>query len=179
MKAGITAGLRVAAWAAGSLLLVGAVAGTASAATHHSAKKTTAKDTTSAGSGDASTARPPHMLHGTATVETSDGTFEDYASQVGTVKTVSATSITVVSDDEFSATYTLDDSTHIVKNGAKSAASDIATGDTVMVQAEREDAGYTADSIFDGKPPAGGPAGHAGPGGPGGPGHGGPPPGAS
>lgn len=185
MKAGLPTGLRVVAWSASSLLLAGAAAGTASAATHHAKnpKNTVAKDTTTDttdtdGTGPAG--GPPRMLHGSMTIEKKDGTFETYVSQSGKVTAVSATSITVKSDDNFTGTYAIDDSTHIVKNGAKGAASDVATGDTVMVRGEDEDDAVTADVIFDGKPPAGqsGPGGHRGPGAPGGPGgHGGPPPG--
>jgi hypothetical protein len=119
------------------------------------------------------------MLHGTETVETKDGTFEVYTSQVGTVSAVSATSITVLSADKYSATYTIADSTKIVKDGDSSDASAVATGDTVMVQAEQDDSDLTALGIFDGVPTAGqggagAGSGHGGPGGPGG--HAGPPP---
>ncbi|HEX3900607.1 MAG TPA: hypothetical protein VHW74_15720 [Mycobacteriales bacterium] len=190
MKARLSTGLRVAAWSASSLLVVGAAAGTASAATHHAKhvkKHSTAKDTTTGttpttgtGTTGTGTARPtpPQMLHGTETVETTDGTFEVYANQVGTVSAVTATSITVVSADKFSATYVIDSSTKIVKNGATADATGVATGDTVMVQAEQDDAALTAIGIFDGKPTAGqGGQGGPGQGGPGGPGgHAGPPP---
>jgi hypothetical protein len=56
-----------------------------------------------------------------------------------------------------------------VKAGASADAGDVATGDTVMVQAEQDDAALTAIGIFDGKPTAGqGGPGQGGPGGPGG-----------
>mgnify|MGYP001556035553 FL=1 len=168
MKARLSTGPRVVAWSASALLLVGAAVGTASAATHHA--KNTNKDTTAGPGG------PGKLLHGSMTIEKKDGTVETYASQVGKATAVSATSITVLSDDKFSATYVIDDSTHIVKSGAEAAAGDVATGDTVRVRGEDAGDAVTADVIFDGKPPAGagGPGGPHGPGGPGG--HGGPPP---
>jgi hypothetical protein len=173
MKAGISRGARVAAWSASSLLLVGAAAGTASAATHHA--KNTGKDTsTGTGTTEAPSAHP-QMLHGSMTVENSDGTFETYVNQMGTVSAVSATSITVVSADSYSATYSIESDTTIVKNGSKATAGDIAKGDTVGVQAEQDGTDLTAEHIFDGKPPAGG---RPGPGGPMGGGPAGPPPGA-
>jgi Domain of unknown function (DUF5666) len=187
MKARFSTGLRVAAWSASSLLIVGAVAGTASAATHHAkqvVKHKVAKDATngasssgSSGSGAAPGA-PPRMLHGSETVETTDGTFETYVSQVGTVSAVSATSITVASADDYSATYAIDDDTVVVKDGAKSDTSAVANGDTVMVRGEQEDDAVTAEAILDGKPtkPTGGQGGPGGRPGPGGPGFGGPPP---
>lgn len=182
MKARLSTGPRVVAWSASSLLLVGAAVGTASAATHHATntnKDTTAGTTSDVNDGTGPTGGPGgpgKLLHGSTTIEKKDGTVETYESQVGTVTAVSATSITVLSDDKFSATYVIDDSTHIVKSGAKAAASDVATGDTVMVRGEDDDAAVTAGVIFDGKPPAGA-GGFGGPHGPGGPGgHGGPPP---
>jgi hypothetical protein len=113
------------------------------------------------------------MVHDLATVQNSDGTFEEYASQVGKVTKVSDSSITVVSADEFSATYAIDSDTKVFKDGKKATVADIAEGDTVFVRAEDEDGDFTAGVIGDGKPPVG-----RGPGGPGGPGgHRPPPPG--
>ncbi len=171
MKAGMKTVLRTAAWSTSALLLMGAAAGTAGAVTAHKKHAATGSD---------STAPPPrpHLLHDIATVENAAGTFEEYATQIGTVAAVSDTSITVVSDDKYSATYVVDDGTHVMKDGKKAAIGDVATGDTVFVRAEDEDGTSTADVIGDGKPPAGrGPGGHrpppggsGGPGGPGGPG---------
>lgn len=173
MKSGTRTALRVAAWSASSLLVVGAAAGTANAASHakHKTKHATSSDETTT----APPAGRPNVLHGTATVEKADGSFENYANQTGTVSAISATSITVVSADEYSATYAIDDDTVIVKDGAKAATTDVAQGDTVQVMAEEEsDDSFTAEFVADGKPPApkGGP-GHPGgppPGGPGAPG---------
>lgn len=171
MTSGMKTLLRTAAWSTSALLMVGAAAGTATAAAHkHHAK---GSDTTGTSAGAPSR---PRMLHDLATVQTGDGTFEQYASQVGTVSAVSDTSITVVSADEYSATYGIDTDTVVLKDGKKASTDDVAEGDTVFVRAEDEDGTFTADVIGDGKPPAGphgGPGGHRPPGGPGGPGAGG------
>ncbi|HVT20804.1 MAG TPA: DUF5666 domain-containing protein [Mycobacteriales bacterium] len=166
MKAGMKTALRTVAWSTSAVLMIGAAAGTATAAAHKHHKKhakAAASDTTSS---DSQTARPK-MLHDLATVETSDGTFEQYASQFGKVSAVSDTSITVVSADEYSATYVIDDDTVVFKDGDKATTADIATGDKVMVRAEDEDGSFTAEVIGDGKPPAGGRPGGPGAGGPG------------
>lgn len=164
MKAGMKTVLRSAAWSTSVLLVIGAAAGTANAVTHHT------KHPGKAGTGAATR---PHLLHDLATVRATDGRFEEYATQVGTVSAVSDTSITVVSADEYSATYVVDDGTKVFKKGAKAAVGEVAEGDTVFVRAEDEDGTFTAGVIGDGRPPAGrghGPGGHGGPGGPGGPG---------
>ena len=159
MKAGMKTALRTAAWSTSALLMTGAIAGTATAAAHkHHKKQTNASDTAAAQS-------RPKMLHDLATVETSDGTFEQYASQFGSVSKVSDTSITVVSADDYTATYAIDGDTVVLKDGKKATTDDVAEGDKVFVRAEDEDGSFTANVIGDGKPPAG----H--PGGPGGPGH--------
>ncbi|HWA67810.1 MAG TPA: hypothetical protein VG899_15720 [Mycobacteriales bacterium] len=191
MKAGLSTGLRVAAWSASSLLVVGAVAGTADAATHHTSNAKTAKTAKTAKSAaqskrraadadpiaptptatpTAGTPRPgggrpgggrpgvpggfggPQLLHGSATVETKDGSYETYLSQTGTVSAVTATSITVVSADKFSQTYTVGDDTKVMKNGSKADASSVATGDTVMVVGEQDKDAVDAEFVLDGKP---------------------------
>lgn len=172
MKAGMKTALRTAAWSTSALLMLGAAAGTATAAAHHHkhAKKKAPTESTDA------QARPK-MLHDLATVQTSDGSFEQYASQFGEVTAVSDSSISVVSADEYSATYAIDDDTVVLKDGKKATAGDVAEGDRVFVRAEDEDGTFTAEVIGDGKPPTGGhggPGGHRPPGGPGAPGAGGP-----
>jgi hypothetical protein len=179
MKAGIKTVLRTAAWSASGLLMLGAVAGTATAATHHNKAQVGAEPTEAGGP----PASRPKLLHEIATVEATDGTFEEYASQFGDVAAVGATSIKVVSDDKYAATYAIDDDTVVLKNGKKATVEDVAVGDKVFLRAEESGGTFTADVIGDGKPPAGhrggpghGPGGPDGFGGPGGPA--GPPPGA-
>lgn len=174
MKAGMKTVLRTAAWSTSALLLVGAAAGTASAVTSHKNHASTTGTSSNAASTSSAQSRPK-MLHDIATVENGDGSFEQYASQLGTVSAVGATSITVVSDDAYSATYAVDSDTKVFKNGKQAAIGDVAKGDTVFVHAEAEDGSFTAQVIGDGKPPAGhrppgGPGGPGAPGGPGGPG---------
>jgi hypothetical protein len=167
MKPGTRTVLRTAAWSTSALILMAAAAGTASAVTSH-------KSHAAASSSDSTdNSARPHLLHDLATVENSDGTFDQYATQIGKVSAVSASSITVVSDDKYSATYAVDNGTHVMKNGSKATIGDVATGDTVLVRAEDEDGSFTAQVVGDGKPPAGrGPGGHRPPppGAPGGPG---------
>ncbi|HVT64419.1 MAG TPA: DUF5666 domain-containing protein [Mycobacteriales bacterium] len=181
MKPAMKTVLRTAAWSASGLLMLGAVAGTADAATHHKKSKASADSTDTSGA----PAAHPQMLHDIATVENSDGTFEEYASQFGKVSAISATSIKVVSDDEYSATYAIDEDTVVLKDGKKATTDDVAVGDQVFVRAEDEDGTSTAQVIGDGKPPRqdgpggghrppGGPGGPGGPGAPGAPGEGGP-----
>jgi hypothetical protein len=163
--------LRTAAWGTSALLMVGAVAGTATAAAHKNHKKGHA-----ATSDDGSRPAPPKLLHDLATVQTADGSIEEHAGQFGEISAISATSITVVSADDYSATYAIDGDTVVVKKGKQATTEDLAEGDKVFVRAEKTDGGYTAEVIGKGKPPArhpGGPGGSRppiGPGGPGGPG---------
>jgi hypothetical protein len=168
MKPGMKTVLRTAAWSASGLLMMGAVAGTAGAAAHHNKAKANAGTTESS---DAPAA-PPKMLHELATVQTRDGAFEEYASQFGKVSAISATSITVVSADEYSATYAIDEDTVVLEKGKKATTDDLAEGDKVFVRAENEDGTFTAHVIGEGKPPRHGGPGH-GPGAPGRPGPGG------
>jgi len=169
MKPRMKSVLRTAAWSTSALLVMGAAAGTATAATHKHHKKHASANADTTDSSGLPVARP-RMLHDLATVEKSDGTFEEYASQTGKVSDISAASITVVSDDKYSATYAIDDDTVVLKDGAKATAADVAAGDTVFVRAEDEDGTATANVIGDGRPPAGhGPGGQLPPGGPGGP----------
>jgi hypothetical protein len=155
MKAGMKTALRTAAWSTSALLLTAAAVGTAGAVTAHQHATANA----SGGDSSGSSARP-QLLHDLATVENSDGTFGQYAGQFGTVSSVSDVSITVVSADKYSATYVVDASTHVMKNGNKAAIGDVAKGDTVFVRAEDQNGTFTAELIGDGKPPARGPGGH-------------------
>lgn len=171
MKADMKTVLRTAAWSTSAVLLMGAAAGTATAATHKHHKKNATAASEPSGAAGSQSARPK-MLHDLATVETSDGTFEQYAMQFGTVSDVSDSAITVVSADGYSATYVIDGDTVVLKHGDKATTDDVASGDKVMVRAEDEDGTFTAEVIGDGRPPAG--SGGGGPGSPGGPGMGGP-----
>jgi hypothetical protein len=72
-------------------------------------------------------------IHGEFVVPVPSGGYQTIASQMGTVESVSATSITVKSEDGYVRSYAVDDNTivHAGDNGID----DIATGDTVDVTA--------------------------------------------
>lgn len=85
-------------------------------------------------------------LHGTAVVKTRDGSFETVAAQRGTVTAVSATSISVKSDDQYQATYVIDKNT--VVNGVDNV-TDVKKGDNVAVVATVDGDKSTATRIVD------------------------------
>ena len=89
---------------------------------------------------------PGDALHGTAVVRKPDGTFQTLAAQQGKVTSVSATAITVKSDDGYSATYVVDKDT-VVGPGGK--LTDIKTGADVAVTATVTGATSTATRIID------------------------------
>lgn len=86
-------------------------------------------------------------LHGEFTTRAPGGGFQTMAMQHGEATAVSATSITVRSEDGFSRTYVIDDGT-LVKAGDEGSA-DIAAGDTVHVLAVVEDGSATAVRVVD------------------------------
>lgn len=88
------------------------------------------------------------VIHGTGTVRTATG-FKTVDFQVGTVSSVSSTSLTVKSADNYSQTYTVVPSTVV---GAQSGGiSSVKTGDTVRVAAEPTSGGgnATATDVVD------------------------------
>jgi hypothetical protein len=95
-----------------------------------------------------------NALHGTYTVADTSGTgYHTELSQTGKVTALSATSITMISDDDYSKTYTIDSGTVVQAMGAPGAntsgstltISSIATGDSVSVTATASDS--TVDTI--------------------------------
>ena len=86
-------------------------------------------------------------LHGQFVVPDGNGGYVTREVQTGNVTVVSATSITVVSTDGYSRTYTVDSST-AVDNGAD-AISDVATGHTANVIATVSGGNATANQITD------------------------------
>lgn len=99
-------------------------------------------------------------LHGEFVVETEDGTYVTRVMQVGTVSAVTADTVTVVSEDGHSATYTVDDDTVVVLDGAAAELADLTTGETVRVVATGDGTALTADGVLAGDPPARGPGRH-------------------
>jgi len=82
-------------------------------------------------------------LHGQFTVPAPNGGFETILVQRGTVQSVSASSITVKSDDGFTHTYGVDDNTLVA--AGNNGITDVAKGDTVRVLA----VGKAAKEIVD------------------------------
>lgn len=72
-------------------------------------------------------------LHGEFTVVSPNGGYETLATQTGKVTAVGSSSITLRSDDGFSRTYSVDDST--VVQADRTGISGVKTGDTVHVLA--------------------------------------------
>jgi hypothetical protein len=85
-------------------------------------------------------------LHGTAVVKTRDGSYETVAGQRGTVTAVSATSISVKSEDGYQATYVVDKDT--VVNGTEKITA-VKQGDNVGVVATVDGGTSTATRVID------------------------------
>jgi hypothetical protein len=89
----------------------------------------------------------PGALHGTFVVPNQDGTgYQTVQMQHGTVTAVSATSISVTSEDGFAATYVVDADTKVNRDGA---IADIAADADVMVMAVVDGDTATAQRIVD------------------------------
>jgi hypothetical protein len=86
-------------------------------------------------------------LHGEVTLGGKKAKVVDF--QRGTVKAVSDTSITVVSKDDFSATYVVDAKTKVRQAKEKAAIGDVKTGDKVRVVASKDGSTLTAKRIAD------------------------------
>lgn len=86
-------------------------------------------------------------LHGEVTLGGKQAKVVDF--QRGTVTAVSDSSITVVSKDDFSATYVVDAKTKVRQAKEKAALSDVQTGDKVRVVAVKSGSTLTATKIAD------------------------------
>jgi hypothetical protein len=87
-------------------------------------------------------------IHGEFTLKKPDGSgFQTWATQLGEVTEVSASSITVKSEDGFSRTYTLDENT--VVNAGRDGIGTVKTGDTVRVVGLVEDGKARAAAVMD------------------------------
>ncbi len=86
--------------------------------------------------------------HGQVTVRTKTGT-EVIDLQRGQVSAVSPTSITVRSQDGFSATYVVDNTTKVRKTGQRSTIGSVADGDNVVIAAVHSGNTDTAKRIGD------------------------------
>jgi len=90
---------------------------------------------------------PMGAVHGQFTVPAPSGGYETIATQVGTVQSVSPSSLTVKSADGYSQTYAVSSST-IVDAGSEGIGS-VKTGDTVAVMATVSGSTYTAQRVTD------------------------------
>lgn len=86
------------------------------------------------------------VIHGQGTVRTATG-FKTVDVQMGTVDSVSSTSLTVISADNFKQTYTIVPST--VVDAQAGGISTVQKGDTVRVLAEPSGSTITATSVMD------------------------------
>ena len=86
-------------------------------------------------------------LHGEFVTKDADGDFRTMAMQHGEVTAVSATSVTVRSEDGYSRTYGVTDDTTVVS--ANDGIGDVKEGDTVRVVAEVTDGSASAVRIVD------------------------------
>ena len=88
-----------------------------------------------------------NAIHSESTVKKSDGTYQvDRHPRSGAVTAVSATSITLKSDDGFTATYVVDSSTK-VRDTTNKVIGDITVGETVQVVATKTDSADTATTV--------------------------------
>ncbi|MGH9190682.1 MAG: hypothetical protein ACRD0Q_11760 [Acidimicrobiales bacterium] len=87
-------------------------------------------------------------IHGEFTTKAPGGGYQTMATQRGEATAVSASSITVKSEDGFSRTYTVDDNTLV--NAGNSGIDDVKTGDQVGVMAVVKDGKASAVAIHDG-----------------------------
>ena len=91
---------------------------------------------------------PPGALHGEFTTRAPGGTgFQTMAMQNGEVTAVSATSITVKSEDGYSRTYAVNDDTLV--NAGNDGIADVSTGDDVRVMAIVEGGNARAVRVHD------------------------------
>ena len=87
------------------------------------------------------------VAHGEVTLNGKDHRVVDV--QRGQVQSVSATSVSVKSDDGFTATYTVNTDTKIRKGGKASAIGDVHNGDQVAIVATKANGADTANRIAD------------------------------
>ena len=152
----------LAAWAAagvlGTAVVTGAVVSAAGAA---SAAGTSSPSSSTTSSTAGPTTTTPHRpwaalrhagIHGEFTVKNKSGRFVVLDTQRGTVTANQDGQLTVTSADDFQATYTVDSTTKIRKDGAKASLADVKVGDTVAVVGVKSGGTVTAKGIRDGVP---------------------------
>jgi hypothetical protein len=127
-----------AAWACVGVLGMSALTGVAVAAENSRAASSTTAAAASAGTASGAAGRGglralgSRVLHGELTVKAKNG-VRTVDTQLGTVTSVSPTSLTVRSQDGFSLTWVLGSGTVVRAGGARSSASALAVGQSVRV----------------------------------------------
>ncbi|WP_261567132.1 hypothetical protein [Frankia gtarii] len=91
-----------------------------------------------------------HGLHGEATIKTDRG-YQVVDGQRGTITTITATSISLISEDGFAATYVINDDTRFRADGKAAKIADFHQGAEVVVGATVADGTRTATSVTDPK----------------------------
>ena len=116
-----------------------------------SSAPTTTSTTSTSSSAPAKTKHHRQLLgrvaHGEVTLAGKDHRVVDL--QRGQVQSVSSTSVTVKSDDGFTASYTVTGSTKIRKDGKASAIGDVHTGDKVVIVATKANGTDTVNRLAD------------------------------
>ena len=95
---------------------------------------------------------PGRAVHAEAVVKDKDGKFITVYTQRGKVTAVSATSITLNSDDGFTATYTVNADTKIGKDGKPAKIGDVKVGDSAGLFAVKSGESKNARGIRVGEP---------------------------
>ncbi|TMK85184.1 MAG: hypothetical protein E6G44_07915 [Actinobacteria bacterium] len=86
-------------------------------------------------------------IHGEFTIRGPNGAYQTLATQLGTVTSVSASSIAVKSEDGFSRTYAVNDNTLV--DAGNNGIADVKSGDTVRVVATVSGGKATAVEVID------------------------------
>jgi len=141
--------IRTAVVLAAAMLTVGGIAGGVAYAVGDAGSSTPAVTTAALSTSAPATPKHRHSLrsrveHGEATVRTKTGT-EVVDFQRGTVTAVSPTSVTVRSQDGFTATYAVTSTSKVRKNKQASTISAVAVNDRVAVAAVKQG---TADNVL-------------------------------
>ena len=134
-----------------ALVASGGVAYAVSSAPTPTPTSSSAPNSSAPNSGQAKTKHARQLLgrvdHGEVTLRGKDHRVVDV--QRGQVQSVSSTSITVKSDDGFTATYTVNGDSKVRKAGKAAAIGDVHTGDNVGIVATKANGADTVTRIAD------------------------------
>ena len=90
------------------------------------------------------------MLHGEATVEKAGGGTEVVHFQNGVISAINGSTMTVKSTDNFTMTYTVNGTTHILLNGTDGTLSTLSKNDKVRVIGVEDSSATVARMVIDG-----------------------------